>query len=93
MTFGKKCSRRNLGKATQVIRAFARMRELLLTYKDLLLELEKLRNTSKKHAGKIAVNFKYLKQMEHRQEKTELLEEIRYKPRPVVGCKTGKKRK
>lgn len=71
----------------QIMRLFVRMRELLLTHKDLLLELEKLRNTSKAHAGKIAVIFKYLKQMEQRQQKTELLEEIRRKPRPVVGFK------
>ncbi|MEO8589455.1 MAG: ORF6N domain-containing protein, partial [Flavobacteriales bacterium] len=74
----------------QIIRVFTRMRELLLTHKDLLLELEKLRNTSKTHAGKIAVIFKYLKQMEQRQQETELLEEIRRKPRPVVGFKRGK---
>ena len=37
----------------QVTRVFTRMREMLLTNKDLLLELEKLRNTSKEHGGKI----------------------------------------
>ncbi|MBP7407785.1 MAG: ORF6N domain-containing protein [Flavobacteriales bacterium] len=76
----------------QIMRLFVKMRELLLTHKDLLLELEKLRNTSKAHGGKIAVIFKYLKQMEQRQQETELLEEIRRKPRPVVGFKTGRKK-
>ncbi len=35
----------------QIIRVFTRMREMLLTHKDLLLELERLRNTSKEHGG------------------------------------------
>ncbi|MEO8590141.1 MAG: ORF6N domain-containing protein [Flavobacteriales bacterium] len=83
-------SERAVLMSIQIIRVFTRMRELLLTHKDLLLELEKLRNTSKTHAGKIAVIFKYLKQMEQRQQETELLDEIRRKPRPVVGFKRGK---
>jgi len=43
----------------QNIRLFTRIRKTFVTHKDLLLELEKLRNTSKTHAGKIAVIFKY----------------------------------
>jgi hypothetical protein len=31
--------------------------------------------------------------MEQRQQETELLDEVRRKPRPVVGFKPGKKRK
>ncbi len=73
----------------QIMRLFVKMRELMLTHKDLLLELEKLRNSSKEHSGKIAVIFRYLKQMEQRQRETELLDEIRRKPRPVVGYKTA----
>ena len=76
----------------QIMRLFVRMREMLVTHNDLLLELEKLRNTSKEHTGRISVIFKYLKQMEQRQQETELLEEIRRKPRPVVGFKTGRKK-
>ena len=52
------------------------MHELLLTHKDHLLQLEKRRSTSKEHGGKIAVIFKYLKQMEQRQQESELLDEI-----------------
>jgi len=37
------------------------------------------------------VIFRYLKQMEQRQQETELLDEIRRKPRPAVGFITGKK--
>ncbi len=37
----------------QIIRAFTRIRETLLTHKDILLQLEKLQNTSSKHRDKI----------------------------------------
>lgn len=84
-------SERAVLMSIQIIRVFTRMRELLLTHKDLLLELEKLRNSSKEHSGKIAVIFRYLKQMEQRQQETEQLDENRRKPRPAVGFKTGKK--
>jgi len=72
----------------QIIRLFTRMRKMLVTHKDVLLELEKLRNTSKARAGKIAVIFKYLKQMEERQQETELLDEIRRgKAKNPIGFK------
>ena len=76
----------------QIMRLFVRMREMLLTHKDLLLELEKLNNTSKTHGREIEVIFRYLKQLEQRQQQSELLDEIRRgKPRPVVGFKAGKR--
>lgn len=76
----------------QIMRLFVRMREMLLTHKDLLLELEKVNNTSKTHGRKIEVIFRYLKQLEQRQQQSELLDEIRRgKPRPVVGFKAGKR--
>lgn len=72
----------------QIIRLFTRMRKMLVTHKDVLLELEKMRSTSKAHAGKIAVIFKYLKQMEERQQETELLDEIRRtKAKNPIGFK------
>lgn len=78
----------------QIMRLFVKMREHLLTHNDVLLQLEKLRNTSKEHAGKIAVIFKYLKQMEQRQEETELLEEIqRGKAKNPIGFKAAKERR
>lgn len=60
-------SERAIAVNIQIIRLFTRMREMLLTHKDLILELEKLRNSSKEHAGKIQVIFRYLKQMEKRE--------------------------
>lgn len=78
----------------QIIRLFTRMRKILMTHKDLLLQLEKLRHTSKEHAGKIAVIFKYLKQMEQRQQETELLDEIRRgKAKNPIGFKAAKERR
>lgn len=78
----------------QIIRLFTRMRKALVNHKDLLLQLEKLRHTSKEHSGKIAVIFKYLKQMEQRQQETELLEEIRRrKAKNPIGFKAAKDRR
>ena len=60
-------------------------------HKDLLLELEKLRNTSKEHGGKIQVIFRYLKQMEKRETERVLLAEVaKTKPRRALGFKVGK---
>ena len=78
----------------QIIRLFTRMRKMLVTHKDLLLQLEKLRNTSKEHAGKFTVIFKYLKQMEQRQQETELLDEIRRgKGKNPIGFKAARERR
>ena len=72
----------------QMTRVFNRTRELLLTNKDLLLELEKLRNTSKEHGGKIQVMFRSLKQMEKRATARVLLAEVAgSKPRRAAGFK------
>jgi hypothetical protein len=77
----------------QIIRVFTRMREMLLTHKDLLLELEKLRNTSKEHGGKIQVIFRYLKQMEKREQDRVMLAEVtKAKPRRPVGFKIRRKK-
>lgn len=77
----------------QIMRLFVKMREHLLTHKEVLLQLEKLRTMSKEHGGKIAVIFKYLKQMEQRQQETELLDEIRRsKAKNPVGFKAARER-
>jgi phage regulator Rha-like protein len=47
----------------QIIRAFARIRETLLTHKDILLQLEKLENTSSKHSAEIKYIFDVLKKL------------------------------
>ncbi len=87
-------SERAVLMSIQIIRVFTRMREMLLTHKDLLLELEKLRNTSKEHGGKIQVIFRYLKQMEKREQNRILLAEVaKAQPRQALGFKIGKRKR
>jgi ORF6N domain len=47
----------------RIIRVFTKMRELLLTHKDILLQLEKMENKIASHDGDITVIFDYLKQL------------------------------
>ena len=47
----------------QIIRVFTKMRELLLTHKDILLQLEKMEKKLTGHDEDIALIFKYLKQL------------------------------
>jgi hypothetical protein len=47
----------------QIIRVFAKMRELLLTHKDILLQLEKIEKKLSKHDEDIQLIFQCLKQL------------------------------
>jgi len=47
----------------QIIRVFTKMRELLLTHKDILLQLERMEKKLTGHDEDIALIFKYLKQL------------------------------
>ena len=47
----------------QIIRVFTKMRELLLTHKDILLQLEKMEKKLIDHDESIALVFEYLKQL------------------------------
>lgn len=47
----------------QIIRVFTKMRELLSTHKDILLQLEKMEKKLTGHDEDIALIFKYLKQL------------------------------
>lgn len=47
----------------QIIRIFAKMKELLLTHKDILLQLEKIENRLSGHDEDLQRIFKYLKQL------------------------------
>ena len=47
----------------QVIRVFTRMRALLLTHKDILLQLEKLEKKTGRHDEQIVLIFDYLKKL------------------------------
>ena len=47
----------------QIIRVFTKMRALLLTHKDLLLQLEKIEKKPGKHDEQIILVFEYLKKL------------------------------
>ncbi len=47
----------------QIIRVFAKMRRLLLTHKDILLQVEKIENKLTGHDVDIALIFQYLRQL------------------------------
>lgn len=61
----------------QIIRVFTKMREMLLTHKDLLLEMEEIRKKVSGQDEKIELVFNYLKQFIKTQEK----------PRKKIGYK------
>jgi hypothetical protein len=56
-------SQRAIAVNIQIIRIFTRMRELLLTNKDILLQLEKIEKRPGTHDEQIELIFKYLKQL------------------------------
>lgn len=47
----------------QIIRVFTKMRTLLMTHKDILLQLEKIERKLESHDESIAVIFEHLKQL------------------------------
>lgn len=47
----------------QIIRVFTKMRALLMTHKDILLQLEKIEKKMGKHDEQIALVFSYLKKL------------------------------
>lgn len=61
-----------------IVRVFTKMREMLLTHKDILLKLDAIEKKITKHDEEIAVIFKALKQM---------LEQPKPEPRKRIGFK------
>jgi hypothetical protein len=47
----------------QIIRVFNQMREVLMSYKDVLLKLDQLEQQTLQHTGDIRIIFDYLKQL------------------------------
>lgn len=64
----------------QIIRIFTRMREMLLTNKDILVKLEKLERTAMSHDEELKLIFKYLRELLNSPEE----------PRKKIGFKSGK---
>ena len=67
----------------QIIRVFTKMREMLLTHKDLLLEMEEIRKKVTGQDEKIEIIFDYLKQFIKKQET----------PRETIGYKSSSKKR
>lgn len=74
------------GRAVQmsikIIDVFVQMRELFLTHKDILSELEKIRSEVGDHSKDIELIFKYLKQLESAKQ-----QEIEQQNRTPIGYK------
>lgn len=66
-----------------IIEVFVKMREMLLTHKDLLLEMEEIRKKVTGQDEKIELIFNYLKQFVKAQET----------PRTAIGYQTSSKKK
>ena len=67
----------------QVVRIFTKMREMLISYKDVMLQIQSLENQLADHDNKIQLIFEYLKQMEEsKRQETEFRErkQIGFKP-------------
>jgi hypothetical protein len=65
----------------QIMRVYVRIREMMLTHKDLLLKMERLEKRMAKQDEKIALVFKYLKKFI----------DVQDKPRNPVGYKQSGK--
>lgn len=74
-------SQRAISVNIQIIRLFSRMRKMLITHKDLLIEMEKIRKKITGQDKKIELIFNYLKQFIKDQET----------PRKRIGFKTNEK--
>lgn len=56
-------SKRAIAVNIQIIRVFTKMRQLLMTHKDILLKLEKLERKTGKHDENFKIVFDYLKEL------------------------------
>jgi phage regulator Rha-like protein len=66
----------------QIVRIFNKMRKMLTLHKDVLIEIEQIKNQISDHESRILVVFEYLKQFEKTKQ-----EELEYKNRPRIGFK------
>jgi hypothetical protein len=57
-------SERAMQMSIRIIEIFVKIREMLLTHKDILLQLEKIEKTLSGHDRQILLIFEYLKQLE-----------------------------
>ena len=80
-------SGRAVRMSIKIIEVFVKMRELLLTHKDLLLKIEKIEQSITSHDHQIVVLFEHLKRLlESKQQQEE------HKSRKRIGFKSKKKK-
>jgi len=75
-------SERAMKMSIRIIEVFVKIREMLLTHKDILLKLEKIEQKLLEHDEKILLIFEYLKQLEQVKQ-----EELEFKKRKLIGFK------
>lgn len=80
-------SDRSIQASIRIVEIFIKMREILLTHKDVLLRLEKIEHSLAGHDEKIMLIFEYLKQLEKAKQ-----EELDQKNRIPIGYKPNKKK-
>lgn len=78
-------SERAIKVSIRIIEIFVKLREVLLTYKDLLQKLEEIETKYTDHDQKIMLIFEYLKQLEQAKQ-----QEFDQKNRPRIGFKKQK---
>ena len=76
----------------QIIRVFTRMREILSTHKELLLQLEKLRGTVSHNSRDIKVIFGLLKRMQEEERNRALLSQVTKKEQAPIGFRQGRRK-
>jgi len=75
-------SERAIKMSIRIIEIFVKVREMLLTHKDILLKLEKIEQKVSGHDEKILLIFEYLKQLEHNNKN-----ELEFQERRRIGFK------
>jgi len=80
-------SDRAIQASIRIVEIYIKMREILLTHKDILIRLEKIEHTLVGHDDKIMLIFEYLKQLEKSKQ-----EELEYKNRPRIGFNPSKEK-
>jgi uncharacterized membrane protein len=74
-------SKRAIAVNIQIIRVFTKMRQLLMTHKDILLKMEKMERKINKHDENFKIVFDYLKELLNPPSE----------PRPKIGFKQKEK--
>ena len=74
-------SQRAMEVNIQIVRVFIKMRELILSHKDLLIEMEEIRKKVANQDDKIELVFDYLTQFIAQQEQPNIRESIGFKPK------------